>query len=74
MRPTLSTRLRDDGVRLWVNGQLLIDQWVDQGPTEWSGSISLVAQQRYNIQMDYYENGGGAAAIAFVEQPFDGQD
>ncbi len=52
----------DDGVRLWVNGQLLIDQWVDQGPTEWSGSISLIAQQRYNIQMDYYENAGGAVA------------
>src|SRR6266850_256904 len=34
----------DDGVRLWVNGQLLIDHWVDQGPTEWSGSVSLVAQ------------------------------
>ena len=23
----------DDGVRLWVNGQQLINQWVDQGPT-----------------------------------------
>jgi uncharacterized repeat protein (TIGR03806 family) len=52
----------DDGVRLWVNGQLLIDHWVDQGPTEWSGSIALAAQQRYNIEMDYYENGGGAVA------------
>src|SRR6185369_8914512 len=28
----------DDGVRLWINGQLLIDHWVDQGPTEGSGS------------------------------------
>ena len=52
----------DDGVRLWVNGQLLIDHWIDQGPTEWSGSISLAAQQRYNIEMDFYENGGGAVA------------
>jgi uncharacterized repeat protein (TIGR03806 family) len=53
----------DDGVRLWVNGQLLIDHWVDQGMTEWSGSISLLAQQRYNIEMDYYENGGSAMAM-----------
>src|SRR5262249_36940493 len=59
----------DDGVRLWVNGQLLIDHWVDQGPTEWSGSISLVAQQRYNIQMDYYENGGGAVAMLSWSSP-----
>jgi len=59
----------DDGVRLWVNGQLLIDEWVDQGPTEWSGTINLVAQQRYNIQMDYYENGGGAVARLWWSSP-----
>jgi len=59
----------DDGVRLWVNGQLLIDQWVDQGPTEWSGSINLKAQQRYNIEMDYYENGGGAVASLSWSSP-----
>ena len=35
----------DDGVRLWVNGVLLIDKWVDQGGTEWSGSIALTAGQ-----------------------------
>jgi uncharacterized repeat protein (TIGR03806 family) len=59
----------DDGVRVWINGQLLIDAWVDQGPTEWSGSINLVAQQRYNIQMDYYENGGGAVAMLSWSSP-----
>src|SRR5215217_2882077 len=52
----------DDGVRLWVNGQLIIDKWIDQGPTEWSGQISLNAGQRYDIRMDFYENGGGALA------------
>jgi uncharacterized repeat protein (TIGR03806 family) len=52
----------DDGVRLWVNGQLIVDEWVDQGPTTWSGSINLNAQQHYNIEMDYYENAGGAVA------------
>lgn len=24
----------DDGVRLWVNGWLVIDKWQDRGPTE----------------------------------------
>ena len=52
----------DDGVRLWVNGTLLVDKWLDQGPTEWSGTIALTAGTKYNIQMDYYENGGGAVA------------
>jgi len=59
----------DDGVRLWVNGHLLIDHWVDQGATEWSGSITLAAQQRYNIQMDYYENAGGASATLAWSSP-----
>jgi len=50
----------DDGIRLWVGGQLLIDRWIDQSPTEWSGAIALTAGQRYPIRIDYYENGGGA--------------
>ncbi|HKY30179.1 MAG TPA: PA14 domain-containing protein, partial [Pyrinomonadaceae bacterium] len=54
--------LTDDGVRLWVNGQLLIDKWIDQGPTEWSGQIALTAGLRYDIVMEFYENGGGATA------------
>ncbi len=52
----------DDGVRLWVNNQLIIDQWVDQGPTNHTGTIALVANQSYDLRMDYYENGGGAVA------------
>ncbi len=53
----------DDGVRLWINNQLVIDSWVDQAPTEHSGSIFLVGQQRYNLRMEYYEKGGGAVAM-----------
>jgi RHS repeat-associated protein len=52
----------DDGARLWVNGQELINQWHDQGPTEYSGTIALVAGQQYSIEMDYYQDGGGAVA------------
>lgn len=56
------TTATDDGVRLWVNNQLLIDKWIDQGGTEWSGTIALVAGQRVDIKMEYYEGGGGASA------------
>jgi hypothetical protein len=52
----------DDGVRLWVNGQLLIDKLVPQAATEWSGSIDLVAGQQYDIRMDYFDRSGGAQA------------
>ena len=52
----------DDGVRLWVNDQLIINQWVDQPPTEHSGTIALTANQKVDIKMEFYENGGGAMA------------
>jgi hypothetical protein len=62
----------DDGVMLYVNGQLLVNEWVPQAPTTWSGSIALVAQQRYNITMDYFQAGGGAEAYLFWSSPSEG--
>ncbi|MEK7150828.1 MAG: PQQ-dependent sugar dehydrogenase, partial [Patescibacteria group bacterium] len=47
--------MSDDGIRLWVNNQLIIDKWIDQG-TEWLGTISLTAGQKYDIKIEYYEN------------------
>lgn len=52
----------DDGVRLRVNGQTVIDKFIDQPPTQWSGQIALEAGKKYDIQIEYYENGGGALA------------
>jgi hypothetical protein len=59
----------DDGIRLWVNGQLLIDNWTDHGPTQNSGTIALVAGRKYSIRMEFYENGGGAVATLDWESP-----
>src|SRR5262249_31378718 len=59
----------DDGVRLWVNSQLLIDNWTDHAPTENSATIALVAGQKYDIKMEYYENGGGAVAKLLWSSP-----
>ncbi|MBI3855857.1 MAG: VCBS repeat-containing protein [Planctomycetes bacterium] len=52
----------DDGVRLWVNGALVINNWTDHAPTENSGTIPLTAGQKYDLKMEFYENGGGATA------------
>ncbi|MBI4714673.1 MAG: hypothetical protein HY760_01785, partial [Nitrospirae bacterium] len=52
----------DDGVRLWVNDQLLVDNWVNQGATEKSGTIALAAGQKYDLTLEYYENSGDAMA------------
>lgn len=52
--------LADDGVRLWVDGRLLVDQWRAQSPTEYSGTIALSAGTRYHIELEYYQILGGA--------------
>jgi hypothetical protein len=52
----------DDGVRLWVDGQLLVDEWVDQFATEWSGSLVLQTGRLYPIAMQYYQNTGASSA------------
>ena len=52
----------DDGVRLWVNGKLLIDNWTNQGATEKSGSIALLAGQLYDIEMEYFQGSGLAVS------------
>jgi hypothetical protein len=59
---TTFTTQSDDGVRLWVNGQLLIDNWTDHGTTENSGSLTLTGGQRYDVKLEYYERTGGAVA------------
>jgi len=49
--------LTDEGVRLWVNGQLLVSRWQDQPATEGSGIINLPAGcPLVPIQIEYYEN------------------
>ena len=52
----------DDGVRLWVNGIQLVNAWVNQSATEYSGTIDLVAGNTYSIVMEMYENTGDAVA------------
>lgn len=50
----------DDGVRVWVNNQLIIDKWFNRSAREYMGTISLNGGQAYNIKVSYYENSGNA--------------
>lgn len=49
----------DDGVRVLVDGQIVIDGWKDQGPTVYTVQKQLAAGN-HTIVFEYYENGGGA--------------
>jgi hypothetical protein len=47
--------LSDDGVRVWINDQLVIDDWIKPSDSGHSGTLALTAGQKYNIKVAYYE-------------------
>ena len=49
------TTSADDGARLWVNGQQIINRWRN-GSSTTSGTIALVANQEASIVLEYYES------------------
>jgi YVTN family beta-propeller protein len=55
--------ISDDGVRLWLNGAQLINNWSDHAPaTNNAPAVTLVAGQRYDVVVEYYERSGGTSA------------
>ena len=55
------TTTTDDGVRLFVDGNLIIDQWQDLRRESFSREIPLNAGV-HTVRMEYFENGYAAAA------------
>jgi hypothetical protein len=58
----------DDGVRLWVDGTLLIDEWHDSQATTYSADI-LLAEGTHSLRMEYYDHIGHALAQLAWERP-----
>ncbi len=59
----------DDGVRLWVNGQLLVDRWIAQSATEASGSIVLTTNSPVDVVLEYFEQTGDATVMLSWSSP-----
>jgi PKD repeat protein len=57
----------DDGVRLWVDNSLVIDQWNDQAPTTFNADIYL-DNGPHTLRMEYYERAMGAIAMLSWER------
>ena len=59
----------NDGVRLWVNGKLLVNNWTNHAETENKGSISLTAGTWYQIRLEYYEGTGRSIIRLLYSSP-----
>jgi hypothetical protein len=55
------TVVTDDGFRLYVDGRLILDKWIDQPSTTYTVDIGLVGGH-HTVVAEYYENTGGAIA------------
>ena len=51
----------DDGVRLWVNDELIVTNWVNQDAKPVSGQIALRAGVAVPITLEYFQNTGAAS-------------
>jgi len=49
----------DDGSRLLVNGERIIDNWRDQAPSTQVARLTLTAGQPVQVEVDFYQNAGG---------------
>lgn len=61
----------DDGVRLWIDDNLIINDWTDHGVMTISRKINLEKGKLYKIKMEYYEKSGEAVAILGWQTPAD---
>ena len=55
--------LSDDGVRVWLDGTLIIDQWHDATNVVYN-AIREISDGDHTLRIEYYEN-AGAAQITF---------
>jgi hypothetical protein len=59
----------DDGVRFWIDDELIVDRWSDSSGTTDEKTVFLV-EGSHRLRLEYYENGGLAQVhLAWEFQP-----
>ena len=58
--------LTDDGARLYVDGQLVINDWIVEGYIDHTGDITLSAGN-HQVVLEYFDNAYDAAATLYWE-------
>jgi beta-glucosidase len=61
--------IADDGVRVYLDGKLIAEDWTQHAPTTVTGEVTLEANRSYEVKMEYYESKIGAVAKLVWEPP-----
>ena len=61
--------IADDGVRVYLDGKLIAEDWTEHAPATVTGEVTLEAGRSYDIRMDYYESKIGAVAKLVWQPP-----
>jgi hypothetical protein len=59
----------DDGVRVWIGGQLVIDHWRDQAGGDLTADVLLEKDRKYDLVVEYYNGPGEARATLSWSSP-----
>jgi hypothetical protein len=60
----------DDGVRVWINHKLVLDDWSAHPLSQFSNQFTFQAGQQYLFKCEYLEvDGGGASVYLYWESP-----
>lgn len=59
----------DDGCRLYLNGEKLIDSWHNRGVQTDSVVVELKKGEKYNLVAEYFDDGGEATAKLYWRVP-----
>lgn len=60
--PTTFIASADDGMRLWIDGRLVIDQWQRGSSGTREATVPLIANRPTSLRVEYFEGGGWASA------------
>ncbi|MBC8155194.1 MAG: OmpA family protein [Bacteroidetes bacterium] len=59
----------DEGIRVWVDNQLVVESWPATSNQRFEGSLMLQAGRRYDIWVDYYSTRAGGTVQLFWQRP-----
>jgi len=58
----------NDGIRVVIDGKVVIENWTPHGATVNTGEIELQANKRYKIKVEYFQTLGGAVTkLAWIK-------